>query len=311
MMPKLVELAQIYRGAQVESIHFGMAALFDQSGLKQAWGDTGFSCYTRSIIKPIQTKVSQDLLGLKLSSIELAAATASHNAEPEQLKQIKALMRKFDVAESDLHCGLYASSHHQLNSVVEHNCSGKHTLMIAACKNQAWNIRDYYDSDHPIQQAIKNELIRLHGTETFEACSGIAFGTAVDGCGVPTFYLSLKQMARIFSRMLSDPAYREIIQAMREHPLIIGGTKQIDSLLMQKTSHLIAKGGAEGLVMIANLERQETLVIKIIDGSSRAKSLIALAFAETLEWIEPGLITLDSSIRNSRNEVVGRIQALV
>jgi L-asparaginase len=305
-MFQVVELAHIYRGTEVESIHSGIAVLFSASGLKQVWGDADFYCYTRSIIKPIQTKVSQELLGVKLSSVELAVGTASHHAEPEQLKQIKALMQKFDIAEADLHCGIYSSPHHKLNSAVEHNCAGKHTLMIAACKKQNWDIRRYHELDHPLQQAIKNELVRLHGDKL-----EIGSRTAIDGCGVPTFYLSLKQMARIFTNMLCDPAYLELTQAMREHPFIIGGAKQIDSLLMKNSANLIAKGGAEGLMMIANLEKQEALLIKIIDGSTRAKSMISLAFAESLGWIEPGLIRLDNSICNSRNEVVGRIVALV
>lgn len=303
-MLKVVELAQVYRGAEVESLHSGIAVLFSSSGLKQAWGDPDFSCYTRSIIKPIQAKVSQELLGVKLSSVELAMATASHHAEAEQLKQIKALMDKFDIKETNLHCGLYSSPHHKLTSVIEHNCSGKHTLMIAACKKQGWDINNYHDLNHPIQEAVKNELARLYDAP-------IGSKTAVDGCGIPTFYLSLKQMAKIFTKMLADPAYAEIIRAMREYPLIIGGAKQIDSLLMKNSSNLIAKGGAEGLMMIANLEKQEVLVIKIIDGSSRAKSMISLAFAESLGWIETGLIKLDNSIYNSRNECVGTIRALV
>ncbi len=298
-----MELAKVYRGNAVESIHYGIAVLAKQTGIKQSWGDADYSCYTRSIIKPIQTKVSQELLGMKLSSMELAMATASHNAEAEQLKQIKALMTKFDIAESDLHCGLYSSPHHKLDSPIKHNCSAKHTLMIAACKKQGWDSKNYYNLQHPLQQAILHELIRLFGDEI----SPIDFKTATDGCGIPTFYLSLKQMARIFTNMLSDPAYQLIIQAMREYPLLIGGTKQIDSLLMQKSSNLIAKGGAEGLMMIANLDKQEALVIKIIDGSSRAKAVITLAFAESLGWIEKDLIQVNNSIYNSRNDIVGYI----
>lgn len=301
-MPQIIELAQVYRGNQVESIHYGIAVLFGKSGLKQSWGDPEFLCYTRSIIKPIQTKVSQELLSEKLSDIELAITTASHNSEPEQLKQIKALMDKFKICESDLHCGLYSSPKHQLHSVLEHNCAGKHILMVAACKQQGWSIDDYHNPDHPLQQAIKNELVRLHGTD-------LKIETAIDGCGVPTFYLSLKQMSKIFSQMLCDTAYTTIIRAMRAHPTIVGGTKQIDSLLMQNSTNLIAKGGAEGLMFIANLEKEEALVIKIIDGSSRAKSLITLSFAESMGWIEPKVVSIDSSIYNSRKDIVGNIRS--
>jgi L-asparaginase II len=310
-MDEIFELAKVYRADAVESIHYGIAVLTNRSGIKQAWGDADSSCYTRSIIKPIQTKVSQELLAVKLSSIELAMATASHHAEPGQLEQIKALMSKFNIAESDLHCGLYFSPHHKLDSPIKHNCSAKHTLMIAACKKQEWDIQNYYSLQHPLQQAVINELIRLYGDNSTDEAALIGSKTAIDGCGVPTFYLSLKQMARIFTNMLSDPAYQLIIQAMRDYPLLIGGAKQIDSLLMQKSSNLIAKGGAEGLMMIANLHEHEVLVIKIIDGSSRAKAVISLALAEALGWVEKDLIRVDNAIYNSRNDIVGHIQASI
>ncbi len=284
--------------------------LADKSGLKQSWGDAEFSCFTRSIIKPIQTKVSQELLDVRLSDIELAMATASHNAEPEQLQQVKALMHKFDIKEAELHCGIYSSPHHKLDSPIKHNCSGKHTLMLAACKKQGWDIKNYYSLQHPLQQAILNELLRLSRNTTLDV-SQLLSKIAIDGCGVPTFYLSLKQMVEIFTNMLYDPAYQLIIQAMRDYPFIIGGTKQIDSLLMQKSSNLIAKGGAEGLMMIANIQKHEVLVIKIIDGSSRAKAAVSLAFTEALGWIGKDLIQIDRAIYNSRNDVVGRIEASI
>ncbi len=307
----IIQLAKVYRGSEPESFHYGIAVLANQAGLKQAWGDVNFSCYTRSIIKPIQTKVSQELLGMKLSGVELAMTTASHNAEPQQLAEVKALMTKFAIAESDLHCGIYSSPHHKLDSPIKHNCAGKHTLMIAACKKQGWDIKTYYSPEHPIQQAIIKELIRLHGNDETTEASKRGFQTAVDGCGIPTYFLSLQQMAKVFVNMLHDPAYQLIIQAMRDYPLIIGGAKQIDSLLMQQSSNLIAKGGAEGLMMIANLQEQEVLVIKIIDGSSRAKAVISLAFAEALSWIEKDLISVDNAIYNSRNDIVGSIRASI
>ena len=75
---------------------------------------------------------------------------------------------------------------------------------------------------------------------------------------------------------------------MCRYPLLIAGPKNIDSQVMQASEgKLIAKGGAEGMMMVSNLETQEVLIIKIMDGSNRAKPTITLGFLEELGWLEP------------------------
>ncbi len=301
-MPQLVELAKIYRGNEIESIHYGIAVLAKANQIEKSWGDEKFSCFTRSIIKPIQAKVSKDILGEELSGASLAIACSSHTAELEQISQVKALMNRYSIQESDLYCGIHSSGSKQLKSPIENNCSGKHSAMIAACKKQGWDCRHYFESNHPLQEAITAELKRLLGSQS-------SIPSGIDGCGLPTYFLSLSDMAKIFASMINDTAYKEITQAMQDYPELIGGKKQIDTLLMQNSNKLIAKGGAEGLMLIANLSNKEALVIKIIDGSSRCKAASSLAFAEGLGWIEKNLIKIDDAIYNTRNDKVGKIEA--
>ena len=64
-------------------------------------------------------------------------------------------------------------------------------------------------------------------------------------------------MANLFLAILKDPAYKKITDAMNKFPLLIGGERQIDSLIMKHNPYkFIAKGGAEGLMMVLNLEKK-------------------------------------------------------
>ncbi|MBT6843468.1 MAG: hypothetical protein HOA17_06685 [Candidatus Melainabacteria bacterium] len=295
-MINTIKLAQVFRDNLLESEHYGIVTLVNSVGELISAGDSDFTCFTRSLIKPIQAKVAKDILGDELNGELLAISIASHNSEPEQLALVNKLMSKFEVQENDLRCGTYKTSSYSLKSKIEHNCSAKHTALIAACKKQGWSLNDYTQIDHPIQKLILKEL------EDLLAESLGAFG--IDGCGLPSFHMSLSKMTKIFAAMIVNPAYGEILQAMRDYPLIIGGKSQIDSLLMKNSKNLIAKGGAEGLMMIANLETKEVVLIKIIDGSHRVKAIVSKAMTEHLNWLEQDFI-LDNNILNSNKDVVG------
>ena len=54
----IIDLATVYRNKQIESIHYGIAVLVKGEKTIQSWGNADFKCFTRSIIKPIQAKVS-------------------------------------------------------------------------------------------------------------------------------------------------------------------------------------------------------------------------------------------------------------
>lgn len=296
----VIELAQIRRGNQTESIHFGHLCLINSDLQVDTFGSDFFSCYTRSIIKPLQAKISLDILGDSLSNQDLAIASSSHLATDESLDLVKNLLSKFHNTEESLLCGTNTESGKSLSSRLHHNCSGKHSLMLATCKKQAWSVDNYDHIDHPIQQLILAEIKRLTNINHIE--------TAIDGCGLPTFYLSLEQMALCFLNLIKDKDYKRIINAMNQFPFASGGFKQIDSLLMHHyPNRFLAKGGAEGLMMVANLKSFEVLIIKIIDGSSRAKSCITRSILEQLNWIEHDSIPLDSNIYNSNKTTVGII----
>jgi L-asparaginase II len=301
----IIDLATVYRNKQIESIHYGIAVLVKGEKTIQSWGNADFKCFTRSIIKPIQTKVSLSFISKDIPNKYIAIASASHNNTPEQLKTILDLSQEYEIEEDSLELGrLKGSSSNSgyLKSKFAHNCAGKHTLMRISEKVIP-SETSYINKSHPLQQSILSEIKRLSEIKNDQEII-----TGIDGCGLPTFHLSLQAMAKIFSKTVEEKEYQKIYKAMNEYPLLIGGPNQIDSLIMQaRPNNFMAKGGAEGLMVVLNLINHECLIIKIIDGSSRAKNIITKGFLEYLGWLNPDEILLDENILNSQELVVGNI----
>jgi L-asparaginase len=290
-------LAEIIRSGKTESIHYGHAVVLSKQGIKKYYGNPDFQCYTRSIIKPIQAKVSYDFLDKKLENKFLALACASHNSEPEQIEALRQFAQEFEISEKCLQCGFDTKN---TQSTLNHNCAGKHLAMLSACKKSNLELSNYLNIDHPIQVAILQEMLNLLNTDPQPKIH-----TGIDGCSLPTFYLSLKDMAKIFLNLIQNLDYLPIINAMNLYPFLIGGKNQIDSMIMnQAPNKFIAKGGAEGLMMVANLSAQEVLIIKIIDGSSRAKAYITSKLMREIGWLD---INISNKLYNARNLEVGSI----
>ncbi len=259
---------QVYRGDKLESSHSFVAVLADLNGLAKSWADPEHKIFTRSLIKPLQAKVSLDFIrnsGRNLSPEQIAISCASHNAEVNQLSAVDGLLKDFNLDQSKIACGY------------KHNCSGKHSAILAACSVAVLDF-DYINSGHPYHQAMLTELKRLGLNRTPYSYS--------DGCGLQTYYLSMIELATIFQRMICDVSYAEIIAAMNKYPLLIGGENQFDSQLMfNYPSQFIAKAGAEGLMMVGHLESKQVLVVKLLDGARRAKAFAIAALMKELGWI--------------------------
>jgi L-asparaginase len=265
---------RIYRKDKIESIHYCIYSLWQNSEEKESRGNTNFKCFTRSLIKPIQAKITQNILGKDLREEFLAITCSSHQANKIHLEIISAMARFFHIDESDLLCGTKSHSRGELDSSFHHNCSGKHIAMLAASKKMNWPLGNYIDRKHPLQILVKNELERL--LEKSIPIDSIY----EDGCKVPTFYMSIKDMGKIFFNLVCDESYQEILSTMIAFPEIISGAGRIDTELMKNNpGRVVSKGGAEGLIWIANLSQRASMVLKVIDGSYRAKEAAAFSFS--------------------------------
>lgn len=249
----------------VESVHFGAAAVVDAEGKLIAWyGDPHTVTYLRSSAKPIQAIPFFEWGGkdrYQLSLQEVALICASHSGTDEHLHTIQAVQEKIGVVESDLLCGTHPvfdsttaeamRSRNEKPTPNRHNCSGKHTGMLALARMENLAIENYLDMQHPIQKIILATVAEMCHIPAEQ----IALGT--DGCSAPVFGIPLYNAALGFAR-LCDPkngqvapdkraeACRLISKAMTSHPDMVAGPGRFDTLLMQAyQGRVVSKAGAE------------------------------------------------------------------
>ena len=269
------ELVRVYRSGFHEGSHFGSVVITDVDGsVLHQRGDVGTPVFPRSSSKPFQA-VAMLGSGADLVGADLALAAASHSGEPMHVDRALAMLARAEVTEDDLRCppALPMAEADKLAVLaagggprrIYMNCSGKHAGMLTACVAHDWPTEGYLDADHPLQLRVADEVTRLSG----EKPSAVG----IDGCGAPLFAISLTALARGFGAVnAAAPGTfdRQVSDAMRAHPEMVGGTGREDTRLMQAIPGLLVKGGAEG-VHCAALPDGRCIAVKITDGGDRAR----------------------------------------
>lgn len=337
-----VRLTNVYRGAQVESFHSGSIAVVDSRGrLLACAGDPGTRSCLRSAAKPFQAIPLLEYGGAEefdLSGEEIALTCGSHGGEPVHVATAAALLRKGELDEEDLLCGahlpydeksaadLRASG--EPPSPLHNNCSGKHAGMLLATQAMDVAPTRYIDPGHPLQVLMRSTLADFAGLAPEDV------PIAIDGCGVPAFFLSLYRAALAYSRLMAPERYVEsastVVEAMTSFPHYVAGNWSMTTpLLAAFGGELVAKEGAEGFYTMAlapslcsaltgRLEVQDDcaigIALKIEDGSmDRGRNPVILRLLEILG------IDLDERpelapyrqwpLRNHAGTLVGEVRA--
>jgi len=287
----------VRRGEIVESVHRVHAVAVQEGAIVAEAGDPGLSSSLRSSAKPIQALLLARARE-NLDAQDLAIAAASHYGTPMHVAAVRELLRKTGGREEELECGLQVG---RPPEPIYHNCSGKHAAMIAVCRERGWPVEGYRLADHPLQQALHEEVAAAAELDKDEV------ETAIDGCGVVCFALPLERAARAFSRFEALGGGDLIAAAMRSRPELIGGEGSTDTELMRTLPGWIAKGGAEGLMCAASSDRVG-VALKCADGNSRALRPALAAFGEQL-GVDLSAFA-EVPVENSRGERVGAIGKL-
>lgn len=266
-------LAKVYRGDHLESFHSGSIAVVDSLGRLLAFaGDPALVTCLRSAAKPFQALPLLEYGGdeeYDLTGEEIAITCASHGGEPVHVATAAALLRKGDFDEEDLLCGahlpydekaaadLRASG--ESPSPLHNNCSGKHAGMLLATKVMDAPSANYIDSRHPLQEVMRTTLADFAGVDAQQ------IPTAIDGCGVPAFFLSLHRAAYAYARLMASSetaapgaldrystSAGHVIEAMTAFPHFVAGAWSITTpLIGAYGGGLLAKEGAEGFYAMA------------------------------------------------------------
>ena len=284
----------VRRGTTAEAVHRVHVVAVEDGRITEAAGDPQLLTLYRSSSKPLQAlplaRERRDV-----TEVELAIACASHRAEPPQLEAARSLLERAPATEADLELGPQEG---RGPSLLSHNCSGKHAGFLAVCRARGWPTEGYRLASHPLQQLLLAEVAAAAGVPEADVV------TAVDGCGVPTFGLTLERMAYTFSRLAHLDGGERIVAAMTAHPALIGYEQgALDTDLMRMHPGWVAKGGAEGLICAATPEGTG-IAAKVEDGSMRALRPALVSFLGL--GAELGTVPLV----NSRGERVGEIAVL-
>ncbi|PZU47883.1 MAG: asparaginase [Microbacterium sp.] len=292
-----VELAVVERSGFVESRHAGSAIVLDPDGVAvRTLGDVETPILPRSSLKPLQA-LGCVTAGAALEGERLAMATASHSGTDRHVAVVRDILDQAGLAESDLGCpAAWPSDTATRDELVRElgqpqrirmNCSGKHAAMLLACAANGWDTAGYLDPGHPLQTHIREVVERLTGAKITT--------TAIDGCGAPVHAMSLSALARAAHRIGTSSERSPfalhrtagaLVRAVRENPWAIDGPGRADTIVIERLG-VFAKGGAEG-IMIMVAPGGATVALKVLDGSGRAATAIALALLERVGALAPG-----------------------
>ena len=326
MTPAL--LLEITRGPLVEEVQRGHLAVVDAEGrsLVSLGEPRAAVTYWRSSAKPFQTMAlvtSGAAAAFRFEPEDLAVCSASHNGEAVHTERVEHVLRLAGNAPQDLACGTHlpfdrTTAAALLRSgtapnVLHSNCSGKHAGMLALAKHLGAPTEGYRRPDHPVQRLIAATVCRFTGLEPDEIVIG------VDGCGAPTFGLSVERMALAFARLVRTDGLPETDQhaamtvrsAMTTHPHLVGGTGHADSDLMRVAGgRIVMKGGASG-VLCAGVEGGIGVAVKLESGAGRGMAVPIVI--EVLRWLgalsDPEVDRLGAhappAVRNVGGDTVG------
>jgi L-asparaginase II len=330
--PPHIPLARVTRGDAIDSVHYGSVAVVDRDGgLLFAAGDPHYLTTTRSALKPLQALplvASGGIERFGYSPEQVALLCASHSGEPRQVAAVADMLARADCTPEQLQCGvhppLFYAAREELPPAgvqftpLQHNCSGKHSGMLAYCRQHDLPLDSYLAFDHPLQLAIRAAVARLTGVAEDALVAGI------DGCSAPNYAVPLDRLAHAFARLATashDAHYgaapARLATAMTAHPDMVSGEGRNDLILMRAgRGDWVTKVGAEGVQAIGVRSRGWGIAVKVVDGNARGLHPATVAVLDLLglldaqqqialaAWREP-------IIRNYRGLITGRVQPAV
>ncbi|MFJ6654034.1 asparaginase [Microbacterium sp. NPDC091313] len=284
-----VDLAVVERSGFEESRHAGAAIVLRPDGtVAETFGNASATILPRSSMKPLQALACLSA-GAPLEGAHLAMATASHSGTDRHVALVREILAAGGLTEDALGCppawpGDTAARDDMVRELaqparVRMNCSGKHAAMLLTCVTSGWETAGYLDVQHPLQAHIREVVERLVGEKPAT--------TAIDGCGAPVYAMTLAGLARAIHRVGTASERSpfalhrgagQLVRAVRENPWTIDGPGRPDTVLIERLG-VFAKGGAEG-VMVMVAPDGTTVALKILDGSGRAASAVALRLLE-------------------------------
>jgi L-asparaginase len=268
----------------------------------------GTSTYLRSVLKPYQADVLFQALAHHAPKIwqsipaeAWVIGLSSHSGEDLHQQGVLWWLEQAHISLSQapqaLVCGCHpplSAVHHPFKEALQpwhHNCSGQHAMILALCRALSWPMEGYHLAEHPFFQATLGQLQ--------DDLPGGPIPWGVDGCHLPTPYMSLENTLRLMQQLILRSTGKSLINWMKQSPFLVAGTDRFDTQLGALPYPLVSKGGAEGLLVLWHIERQETLLIKSLSGNATARNLYAWHLLAHLGWIPQALALEMAPLRDT------------
>lgn len=328
------DLVHVIRGGLVESIHRGDLAVVDWQGnlLYSVGNPREKVTFIRSSSKPIQALTVVESGAIEhfgLDDAEIAVMCASHGGEEEHVNTVRSILTKIGLSEAALQCGTHLPSHKPTGEAMRRagltpteihcNCSGKHSGMLALCRYMGWDVSDYADLAHPVQQAMLHKMARFADMPAEDILTG------TDGCGVPVFGLSVYHMAKAFARLANpslmahaeQAAAARVTKAMMKYPFNVAGTGRICTDLMTVADgKVFSKSGAEGVYCAGVPELGLGIALKAEDGNGARCSAPSIVEAlRQLNVLDADMLEklkqqANPTLYNHRKQAIGEVKAV-
>jgi L-asparaginase II len=268
-----------------------------------------FQLVARDLLKPWQF-LAADVIG---HEDFWALGLSSHSGEPMHLEALSRFAAHIQAGENELFCprgypfDWEISTRLKLSgekpSRFHHPCSGKHLLMIAACRKHNFAIDSYWDISHPLQKRV----LGLVGREAGEQISWVT-----DNCGLPTAITSSRTQIHLWEKLAfsEDIAAVALKELWIHNPRMIGGRRRLDSALIEVSGgRLLAKEGGNGLLMVQSLpngsEKVASCLIKLASGYRFEHLALALwAALSPRKDLPPAFVAVVDYLRDQLPELI-------
>jgi L-asparaginase II len=321
-------LIEITRGSLVESAHRGSVAVVDAGGASVLlMGDTVRPIFVRSAIKLIQALPMIETGAASrygFGESEIALACGSHTGADLHVGVGQAMLERLNVDSSCLACGVALPSATKSMLALaasgkppmpfHHMCSGKHIGMLAAALGGglagSQSMAAYVEPTHPVQRHIEAALADLSGELMGERSRG------GDGCGVPTWAMSLHSLAGLFAKVGTGTgmgrdradALHQVLAACWAKPELVAGRGRAETVVMTALpGKIYLKSGAEGVYCGAVPHLGIGFAVKIDDGAMRAAAATVMPLVERLLPEARGLIKR-GVLMNAQGVEIGAIR---
>jgi len=229
--------------------------------------------------------------GINLTDAQISVMASSHNGEKAHRECVNSILNLSGSFPSDLKCGthlpfyawLYDDYFNCSDIAIRqlfHNCSGKHAGMLLLSKLWGLSTDNYWHIEHPLQKAITTSA-----KEHLHISDDDCFNVGVDGCGSPTYAITVRKLAEAYQRLLTSNSLKKVYNAMLAEPFMIAGTDRVDTLITTELG-FIAKSGADGLFCVSCPDQDIGIALKIESGDDDAAESAIIEVLDQLNLLQ-------------------------